>query len=192
MTRFFLKLHNIFQFLRLKIFTSAQVNVYKMSEHVEQNSRAEIRKVTPENVEDARSFQSDHLIEIFRGFLSNGDKGYYGYIDNKCVHRSWVKTAGQVVQPHWAYKYELLEDEAYIHYCETAPCARGLGIYPHVLSFITHDLFDQQISIAIDEKNTASIHGATKVGFTKKLEVNALIILGANLTSTKRVFDKIE
>lgn len=76
-----------------------------------------------------------------------------------------------IVYPHFAYpykSYKLKDDEVFIHYCETAPMARGLGIYPFVLSKIINDFFNKKKIISVDAKNTPSIRGIKKVGFKER------------------------
>lgn len=122
-----------------------------------------IEKVTPENVEDAGSFQSENYIRSFRNFLKKGFVGYYAYKDGVCVHRSWVFE--RKMQIHSLVTEPLLENQVYIAWCETAAFARGLGIYPQVLSRIVQDYSDKQIFIAVNKNNAASIRGIEKAGF---------------------------
>jgi hypothetical protein len=122
-----------------------------------------IEKVTPENVEDAKSFQSENYISSFKNFLKKGFTGYYAYKDGVCVHRSWVFE--QKMQIHSLVTEPLLENQVYIAWCETAAFARGLGIYPQVLSRIVQDYSDKQIFIAVNKNNAASIRGIEKAGF---------------------------
>ncbi|MBO7127393.1 hypothetical protein J6W78_07575 [bacterium] len=122
-----------------------------------------IEKVTLENVDDAKSFQSENYIRFFRNFLKKGAVGYYAYKDGVCVHRSWVFE--QKMQIHSLVAEPLLENQVYIAWCETAAFARGLGIYPQVLSRIVQDYSAKQIFIAVNKNNTASIRGIEKAGF---------------------------
>ena len=122
-----------------------------------------IEKVTPENVDDAESFQSENYIRSFRNFLKRGVTGYYAYKDGVCVHRSWVFE--EKMQIHSLVTELLLENQIYIAWCETAGFARGLGIYPQVLGRIVQDYSDKQIFIAVNKNNAASIRGIEKAGF---------------------------
>ncbi len=122
-----------------------------------------IEKVTPENVEDAGSFQSENYIRSFRNFLKKGFVGYYAYKDGVCVHRSWVFE--RKMQIHSLVAEPLLENQIYIAWCETAGFARGLGIYPQVLVRIENDYEGREIFIATKETNFASRRGIEKAGF---------------------------
>ena len=129
----------------------------------------DIRWATQANLADILNFQPARYVEVFRDFLALGDKGYYTYLDGQCVHRSWVKSNEQVVYPHWAYPMKLQPNQHFIHYCETAPQARGKGIYPAVLSKIVDDFKHKgEILMSINAKNTASIKGAQKAGFVER------------------------
>ena len=122
-----------------------------------------IEKVTQKNVDDAKSFQSENYISSFKNFLKMGVTGYYAYKDGVCVHRSWVFE--QKMRIHSLVTEPLLENQVYIAWCETAAFARGLGIYPQVLSRIVQDYSAKQIFIAVNKNNTASIRGIEKAGF---------------------------
>ena len=117
-------------------------------------------------------------MEVFRNFLALGDHGYYAYLDDKCVHRSWVKSNEQVVYPHLAYSMKLKPNQHFIHYCETARQARGKGIYPAVSSKIVEVLKDKgEILMSINANNIASIKGAQMAGFVERESKNNSDIL---------------
>jgi len=64
---------------------------------------------------------------------------------------------------------ELKRNKAFIHYCETAPSAQGINIYPMVLSHIARDFRDKaSVMISCNAKNSASIRGIEKVGFRER------------------------
>ncbi len=164
-----------------RIYVSELIIIYRLNDLVDHNSVATIKHVTDDNIEDVLYFQHQRYIEIFKNFLSLGDKGYFAYIKDKCIHRSWVKSRKQIVHPHWAYPYKLKENEIFIHYCETAPEARGINIYPHVLSNIIEEHKNKDILISVNDKNTASKKGVEKVGFRESERVRVLILLGVKL-----------
>ena len=92
---------------------------------------------------------------------------------------SWVKHTPQTVNLHWAVPMRLKKNEAFIHYCETAPSARGMNIYPAVLSRICNDFREKaSIMISCNAKNSASIRGIEKAGFRERERVQVLIIMG--------------
>lgn len=164
--------------MRLFCYETVYLFISKKNKSVDY-ARTEIRPATQENLADVLNFQSARYVEVFRNFLALGDRGYYAYLDDKCVHRSWVKSNEQVVYPHWAYPLKLQPSQHFIHYCETAPQARGKGIYPAVLSKIVDDFKDNgEILMSINTKNIASIKGAQKAGFVERERVKVLVILG--------------
>ena len=177
------KLISIFKRNLLRLDT---VIIYYNRSYVNCTTLARIVKVDQENINDVLDFQSNRYIAIFQSFLDKGDTGYYAYLDNKCVHRSWVISNEQAVYPHWAYPMRLNSNQNYIHFCETAPNARRMGIYSTVLSQIVQDFKDcGEILISINKKNHASIKGVKSVGFVEKERVKVLIILGIKFVKIK-------
>lgn len=177
--KFFNKVYN---FIRQKIYTNETVIIFELKSLKQQNSKAIIKNATFENLKDILYFQNKKYINIFKDFLNKGDKGYFAYIDNNCIHRSWIKSDNQIVYPHWALPYNLKDNEVFIHYCETAPEARGQNIYSHVLSHVANIFKDKNILISVNKNNISSIKGVAKVGFIPKEEIQILIILGFRFT----------
>lgn len=166
--------------LSVRLFTYEKIIIFFSKQETLQGKRGtDIRPATQANLADILNFQPARYVEVFRQFLALGDKGYYAYLDGKCVHRSWVKSNEQVVYPHWAYPMKLKPNQHFIHYCETAPQARGKGVYPAVLSKIVDDFKDRgEILMSINAKNIASIKGAQKAGFKEVGGVKILVIFG--------------
>jgi len=110
-------------------------------------------------VKDVLEFQSPRYLSTFEHFLHRGDTGYFAYLDGKCVHRSWVVHSPQTIHLHPMLPKKLQEGEAFIHYCETAPQARGQNIYPAVLAKIAEDFRDygHALMICTNAKNKSSI-----------------------------------
>ena len=161
-------LRKLYKYLKIRIFLKETVVLYRLQNHQIQNSVATIKHATNENLKDVLYFQSQRYIDTFKNFLSLGDKGYFAYLQDKCIHRSWLKSNEQIVHPHWAYPYKLKENEVFIHYCETAPEARGKNIYPHVISNIIKEHQDKDILISVNDENIASKKGVEKVGFRER------------------------
>ncbi|WP_419233768.1 hypothetical protein [Aliarcobacter cryaerophilus] len=178
-------LRKLYKYLKVRIFLKETIIVYDLKNHQEQTSVATIKHATNENLKDILYFQPQRYINIFKNFLSLGDKGYFAYLEDKFIHRSWVKSNEQVVYPHWAYPYKLKKDEVFIHYCETAPEARGKNIYPHVLSNIIKEHQDKDILISVNDENIASKKGVEKVGFRERERVKVLILLGMKFIKVK-------
>ncbi len=131
----------------------------------------DIRLVDSSNVSDALLLDRPTWIELFKDFLKSGDHGYYAYLDNEMVHRSWVKFGPDSVETWGPYApLPLQPGEAFIHFCRTSEKARGRGIYPAVLSRIVSDcrlqgIKDVFISTSLD--NLASRRGVEKAGFVE-------------------------
>jgi len=158
----------LINFIKNRLYANETIILYSLKNYQSQTSVATIKHATNENLKDILYFQYERYIDIFKNFVSLGDKGYFGYLQDKCIHRSWVKSNEQIVHPHWAYPYKLKENEVFIHYCETAPEARGQTIYSHVLSNIIEEHQDKEILISVNDANIASKKGVEKVGFRER------------------------
>ena len=154
---------------RMTAFHDVSVLIGRHHRPVSVVSPVEIRRVDAGNVADARTMEPEDRIAEFRGFLARGDAGYYGYLDGRVVHRSWVRV-GPLNTPLWhAYgRLEIPTGAVYIHYCETAPAARGHRAYPAALARIAAEFGSRSplgVWISTDERNTASVRGITRGGF---------------------------
>lgn len=163
---------------RRRLFTYDIIYLYELDELIKHNSLSKIHLANKNNIKDILTFQDKKYLKIFEDFLDNNDFGYLAYLDNKCIHRSWVKGNQQNVQLHWGLSLKLKQNEIFIHYCETSPKARGKSIYPHVLSKIVEDNSENRILIAVNKLNIPSIKGIEKVGFKKIKAFRILFFLG--------------
>jgi len=164
-----------------RFYCNETIVLYNLKSHDAYNpikSVAIIKHATIDNLKDILYFQPERYIDIFKNFLAQGDKGYFAYIDNKCIHRSWVKTNEQTVYFHWAYPYKLKRNEVFVHYCETAPQARGKNVYPHVLSTIIEEHRNKDVLISINNNNIPSKKGVEKVGFRERERIKIIVVLG--------------
>lgn len=167
---------------RLSTFRAIDCVVYRHEHLTEVPSPVEIRPVTSDNVEDARVFDPPRRIDEFRAFLARGDRGYYGYLDGRWVHRSWL-VHGPAVMRLWAGfgAWPIPAGAAFLHYCETLVEARGRNIYPAVLSHAVsharergvHDVF-----ITTEVANTSSRRGIEKAGFVECARVRVSVRFG--------------
>lgn len=176
------KVKQILKYLMKMIYLNNSVVLFKHITHTVQEAPVIIMLANQENIQDVLNFQEEIFLNIFRKFIENGDVGYLAYLNEKCVHRSWVKCKPQDVNLHRFLKMRLLENETFIHYCETSPDARGKNIYPNVLCKIADDFKDKtNIFISADAENIASIKGMIKAGFEEVSIINITIILGFKL-----------
>jgi GNAT superfamily N-acetyltransferase len=121
-------------------------------------------------------------VDEFRSFLARGDRGFYAYRDGRVVHRTWVRM-GPATERLWHAwgAIEVPAGEAYLHYCETAPSARGLGLYPATLAHaagVARLLGAREVSISTDLENAASRRGIERAGFTEYRRVRVDIRFG--------------
>src|SRR5262245_58155971 len=115
---------------RLKRFGSALAGLLYINDTVvvfrycrghEPISSVTIRQADPSNITDVLSFQPKRYVDIFRQFLASGHAGYLAYMGGRCIHRSWVVPGPNEVRLHPFLSLHLRADDAFIHYCETAP-----------------------------------------------------------------------
>lgn len=130
--------------------------------------------------------ESQARIEEFRSFLARGDLGFYGYVEGRVVHRAWVRP-GPVRVPTWHSfaPLDIGENEAWIHYCETAPEARGKGIYPAVLGEVVARLRKAgttRCTIGTEASNLASRRGIEKAGFEPWCTLRIVVLFGGLVT----------
>ncbi|MFC7049259.1 hypothetical protein [Emcibacter nanhaiensis] len=173
------KLKKIIRYLVSRLYAHEILYLYRHKVPRDIHSEARIELATPENLGTLKAFQTDDQIAKFQEFLEAGDIGYLAFLGDQCVHRSWVVVRKGDIKLHWSLSHALAEGEAYIHYCETAPAARGKKVYPAVLCRICSDLNrDFNIFINVNKKNLASISGIERAGFEKVVENRILIVMG--------------
>ncbi len=172
-------LKKLYKFVWKRFYVNETLILFSHHTYKEVSSSAVIKDATESNLSDILTFQNRRYVDTFKIFLNIGDSGYFAYLDGLCVHRSWVKHTPQTVNLHWAFPMKLKKDEAFIHYCETAPSSRGMSIYPAVLSHIVNDFRDKaSVMISCNAKNNSSIKSIEKAGFRERERVHVLIIMG--------------
>jgi ribosomal protein S18 acetylase RimI-like enzyme len=156
--------------------------VYRNQASVTLPSPLEIRRVDLDNLVDALSMEPPERVEEFRGFLERGDLGYYAYREGTVVHRAWVRLGPLTVPTYFGFvPIRIPVGDAFIHYCETAPSARGTGVYPAVLAHITSELRARgirEITISTTLDNQASRRGIEKAGFEEMRRFDLILVLG--------------
>jgi ribosomal protein S18 acetylase RimI-like enzyme len=160
-------------FKKLRFKSNVRI-LFKNSVNNDNYTKANISLVTFSNVSDICEYEGNYL-KKYRKFLAQGDVGYYAYLDGNWVHRTWVMIGPRVINK-WTHfpPFRLKAGEAYCHFAETAPTARGHNIAAAVLSRIAVDLKDKvdYIYTLVDENNYASCRVNKKAGFieVKKLK----------------------
>lgn len=178
----------IYHYIKMRIYLNETIILFQHQRHTDQKSPATVVEANKDNIGDVLSFQDERYVKTFNRFLDIGDKGYFAYLNGKCVHRSWVKHKPQNVFLHPLLSISLNYNEAFIHYCETAPDARGKNIYPHVLSRIAADFKNySRILISVNKKNTPSIKGVKKAGFVELESYKIIVIFGIRYVKVNRL-----
>lgn len=172
--------------IRTRIFVNEDILLFKHGKEIECPSSAKIVKASKENISDVLDFQDISYVKKFQSFLSSGDIGFLGYLDNRCVHRSWVKQGPQPVKLHPILSYPLKDGDIFIHYCETAPEARGNHIYPSILSHIVQEYKKKKrILISSEKRNRASIKGISRAGFEEFKQYRVQAFFGIRIITEK-------
>ena len=185
MKYFLSKIKNkIIYIIKFGLYVNETMVLVEHEKHTHQISPADIVYITPENVKDVLHFQHPRYKPVFEDFLKRGDKGYFAYLNGKCVHRVWVIHSSQTVRLHPLLTRQLKKNEVWIHYVETAPYARGRNIFPAVLSKIAEDFDKDGVALlfAINEKNISCVKAALKAGFRKVEKQKVLVIFGIKHT----------
>lgn len=167
----------------MRIYSDSTVVMMELKDSVDAKSLIIIQEVTLANVKDALNFQSKGQVQRFSSFLQRGDKGYYGYLDKRCVHRSWVVQGPAKVSLHKFYWVNIKENQVFIQYCETAPEVRGKNIFAHMLSHIGKEYPASRVLTSVDEKNSSSIRSMIKAGFEEIYRKRIKMILGIRFIS---------
>ncbi|OCA88919.1 N-acetyltransferase [Pseudobacillus wudalianchiensis] len=167
------------RFFARRLFVLDKVILFKMDQANEVNSPVILKKADINNINDILNFQNKKYLILFKKFLKEGGVGYLGYLDDRCIHRSWVVVEeGSLINLHPLVKRKLDRNAVYIHYCETAPAARGKGVYPYVISTIAKDFQNKTVLICVNNKNIPSIKGVKKAGFKPVESVTVIALLG--------------
>lgn len=189
MTKVIKLVKKIYHYIKMRIYVNEKIILFQHQKHTNQKSPATIVEANKDNVKDILAFQDKRYLKVFNHFLEIGDKGYFAYLNGKCVHRSWVKHKPQYVSLHSLLSIPLNYNEVFIHYCETAPDARGKNIYPHVLSRIASDFKDRsRILISVNEKNISSIKGVKKAGFVEIEHYRLIVIFGIKYIRVEKLY----
>ena len=168
---------------RVTTFRAVTILVHRFLARAIDRVSLDLRRVTPDNVGDASSMDDAARIEEFRRFLARGDEGYYVYDQaGAVVHRTWcVRGPGMARLWHSYGRLVVGEGDVYIHYCATAPGARGQGIYPRVIAQVAEDALSRgarRVLIWADRENVASQRGIARAGFVPDRAVTLAIRFG--------------
>lgn len=176
---------------RLRTFRRVRIVIAEHAEPATLYAPVTVVPVDELRVEDARTMDSPARIEDFRRFLARGDRGFYAYRDHRVVNRAWVILGpGSCDLWHGYGRLAIPAGSAYVHYCETAPDARGLGIYPAVLAHVARALNQEGIAtvrISTTEDNAASLRGIARAGYRIVRHVELRILAGFGIQSSREV-----
>lgn len=164
--------------IRRRLYVNTAVLVYLHEKDTAATSPVTIVKADENSISDVLAFDSADYLPVYKRFFEEGQNCYLAYLDNRCVHRSWVIDKPQNVHTHWSHSMPLKENEVFIHYCLTDPIARGKNIFAYVLSEICREYKEYKALIAVEWNNKASIRSIEKAGFVPYIQIKVLIIAG--------------
>jgi ribosomal protein S18 acetylase RimI-like enzyme len=162
------KIISIYQILK---YDSKVVIQYEHKINKELNIEVTICPITNENIGDISVYDGNHhTINKYKKMLLQGDLGYYAYLNNQWVGRAWVKVGPKLIEKWYHLPPQTLKaDEAYCHFGEVVPSARGYGIAAAMLNRIISDLKNKvnHIYVMVDENNLSSRKTVEKAGFVE-------------------------
>jgi RimJ/RimL family protein N-acetyltransferase len=113
--------------------------------------------------------------------LHRGDCCFICQVNGRVAHYSWVQFSGLHEIRDVSHQFEIRQCHAWIYHCRTAEWARGMQIYPFVLTRILNLCKARdcrQAWIYTTPKNIASQRGIQKAGFAFQKQLIAINLLG--------------
>lgn len=133
--------------------------------HINNPNNLRVCRIEDNNVYDSISFNDKQTILKFKEFDEKGHLGYYCYLNNECILRTWIFTKSDVTFVGRNFIYELEHNEYFSGWSETKEDARGIGAFSFTLNSIIHELKDNRITAYVASDNIASLKGTKKIGF---------------------------
>lgn len=183
------RLRHVFYGLKRRAYTRETLLIFRAPAQPQNldSPGVELVYATHENIHDLSWFQTGDQLEVFGGFLRSGHVGYLGYLDGRCVHRSWLIPGPAPIREHWSQSHCICQGQAYVHYCLTADEARGRGVFPAVLAHIAEDNGRHDTFMAIAKGNAASQKAAAKAGWMPTEIVTFTVLVGIRWQSRRRL-----
>lgn len=187
-----MKLIKIFHSFIHRIYSDSEILLLKREPNETRNKRRKdfsgvFCQVTEDNIKDCLSFEDASFVSIYRSMLMNGDIGQYGYLNGKCVFRSWLQCSGKI-KFEGCTVHRLKQNEYNSHYTFCAPEARGNGfqyesihqlicMYPKGV-FYSMVLPEKEISLKNYKENGFKVYQLIRVEnrlFQRKLKRKMLL-----------------
>lgn len=153
------------------------------------NTEIEFRKVNDEMLGDTSIFEKSTYRETYAKMLQEGQYGVFGYINNRCVYRRWVKPI-DAVEFRGVYKIPLDRSSMLFHFDYCAPEARGKRIHSEDIRQMCIRFSDKDCYATIVPNNFASMHGYLKNGFYKELDVRVGYCCFIPYRFTKKIYKR--
>ncbi len=175
--------------LRIRLAVRDRVLIFAAPDHVipRDDSPLVVRRADHLSIADLSWFEDARRLATFEQFIRAGHTGYLVYADDRCVHRSWLVPGPAQIREHFSTTATIGPHEAFLHYCRTAPTARGMGAFPLVLRQVVRDNPGVRIRMAVASDNRASQMAAEKAGWTVVEVVVFYVFAGIHWQSRHRV-----
>jgi hypothetical protein len=118
-----------------------------------------------------------------------GDICYTAMEGDRCVHYSWLTRRLRNIT-EIGHSVNLEGKTSWIYHSHTVSDQRGRSIYPTVLRHIAREAAergDDYIWIDVEDKNTPSLKGARKAGFTEALRLEKHLFLSCLERPPRRI-----
>lgn len=133
----------------------------------------EIRCVTEADLPDCAAFENpDRYVPIYRSMLKRGDLALFGYLDGRCVFRSFLQRSGPLAFQEHTVR-ELAAGKGYVHYIFCAPDARRKGFHEAALREMCRICPDRTLYAEVKEGNIPSLRGFFRSGFAPAARLTA-------------------
>ncbi len=122
--------------------------------------------------------------------FQNGDLCYGAFRGEELVHCTWVQSSGRHRILRAGLRKEVRPSQFWIYECWTSETARGLGIYPYVVSRAVRDQFERGLNqgwIYTTPHNLASQRGITKAGFQHVQTLRSIRIAGRYIAVSSKL-----
>jgi RimJ/RimL family protein N-acetyltransferase len=140
-----------------------------------------VTRLLPAQMSTLREVFSSFAMSELEGAQRRQSQCYGAWLSGRLVHYAWVQASGSHAILEAGRHIDIKHGEFWIYDCRTNPSARGLGIYPYVLTFISNDHLRKGVGkgfVYTTEENVASQRGILKAGFQLKQTLRGLRIGG--------------
>ena len=140
--------------------------VYRISNcrYIKAKIPLRFQQVNTVNVGEIKTFRNQQVCDIFKSFLSDGERGIYGYLNESVIAHGWAIVNHTSTHQLVAGYFDLPPHAAFIHFCRVDEKYRGNKVYQELLSVLCENLVDYTIYIDTNIKNSPAQKAIQAVG----------------------------